>query len=88
MIDPNLDTLLAADPEALSWALLLAYGCGYDAANGCGLIDIADDRIAALMRATESAWQARRRLEAPRRPAWLEALIEAHGPEPWPEEIV
>lgn len=88
MIDPQLDALIAADPEALSWVLLLAYSCGYDTANGCALMEIADDRIAALMRATAAAWHARRRLESPRRPAWLEALInERPALEPWPEEM-
>lgn len=87
MIDPNLDTLLTADPEALTWFALLAYGSGYDAASGCALPPIADDRIAALMRATALAWDARQRLAAPRRPAWLESLIaEWSGVAPWPEE--
>lgn len=85
MIDPNLDALIAADPEALSWALLLAYGSGYDAANGGSLVEIADDRIAALMRATAAAWRARRR---PARQITAAELAMLPGCEPWPEETI
>jgi hypothetical protein len=88
MHDPNLDGLLAVDPEVLAWFALLIYACGYDAANGAGRCAVADERIAALVDTAAAAWRKRQRLEAPRRPAWLEHLVNAQpGVEPWEEMV-
>lgn len=83
-IDP-VDTLFAADPDALAWLLLLAYSCGHDAATCRTRIAIADDRIAHLVDQAAAAWRLRQRTA---RQITAEELALLPGCEPWPEEIV
>lgn len=84
MIDP-LDTLFAADPDALSWILLLAYSCGHDAATRQTRIAIEDARIAHLIDQAAAAWRLRQR---PARRITPEELALLPGCEPWPEETI
>lgn len=94
-IDSNLDALLAADPEALAWLVLLAYGSGYDAADGLGLTTIRDERVAALVAGAAEVWRRHQRIRhAPRtwRPSWLQAMIDQPAGvelvEPWTEDTI